>query len=56
MNSYANSCLWVDAKLGENYIVKKLIEGYSVLFWIENIKTNERVGGICGSQPEGKSV
>ncbi len=52
MNYYADSCLWVDAKLSENYIVRKEIENYSVAFWIANIETGERVGGICGSEPK----
>jgi len=56
MNNYADSCLWVNSKLGENYIVKKEIRDYSVMFWIENIESGERVGGICGSEPSKKNV
>ena len=56
MSNYADSCLWVETKLGENYIVRKEIRAYSVKFWLENIDSGERVGGICGSQPSVKNV
>jgi hypothetical protein len=56
MNNFADSCLWVETKLGENYIIKRKIHDYSVMFWVENIDTGERVGGICGSQPSNKNV
>ncbi|USD33769.1 MULTISPECIES: hypothetical protein [Vibrio] len=51
LNQYANGCLWIDAKAGENYIIKREVKNYSVGFWVENTKTQEMVGGICGSEP-----
>lgn len=50
--TYSNGCLWVNAILSESYIVRMKAHEYSVSFWIENTKTHERVGGICGSEPE----
>jgi hypothetical protein len=52
LNMVSNGCLWVDSRLGENYIVKKKLYEYTVSFWVENIETHERVGGICGSEPQ----
>jgi hypothetical protein len=51
---YANGCLWLDAKPTENYIVRKEVHENTntVQFWLENIKTNEKVGGACGSGPK----
>ncbi|KNC68045.1 hypothetical protein [Pseudoalteromonas ardens] len=54
-NSYANGCVWVDAKFGENYIIKQAMDGYSIIFWVENTQTGEKVGGICGSEPTSKN-
>jgi len=51
MNMFSRGCLWLDAKSGEDYIVRNKAKGYTMFFWIENLVTNRRVGGICGSEP-----
>ncbi|MEI5640529.1 MULTISPECIES: hypothetical protein [unclassified Pseudoalteromonas] len=50
-NSYANGCVWIDAKAGNSYLIRRKLVNYAVTFWVENTDTNEVVGGICGTEP-----
>ena len=49
--SRASGRLWLDAEMGKTYIVKSLSNYHSVVFWIEDEKTGEKVGGIPGGEP-----
>ncbi|TMP38587.1 hypothetical protein [Pseudoalteromonas rubra] len=51
-NTFANGCVWVDAKAGSSYLIRRKVVDYAVTFWIENTDTNEVVGGICGTEPK----
>ncbi|WP_457097786.1 hypothetical protein [Lysobacter sp. P5_B9] len=42
--NYANALLTLDAKAESKYIVRKLIVGGSIRFWIEDMDTGEVVG------------
>ena len=55
MNVYARAIVWFDANAGESYLVRRRIEGYSVMFWVEEANTGKIVGGIPGGEPEKQS-
>ncbi|MBL8434823.1 MAG: hypothetical protein JNL99_07785 [Zoogloea sp.] len=46
MNGYADGQLWFDAQAGKEYLVRYRINGYSVLFWVEDVEQGAQVGGF----------
>lgn len=50
-NRSAIGCLWLPAKVGERYVVKKELKEFSVVFWIENEQSGQEVGGVCKAGP-----
>ncbi len=44
--SRAQNCIELDVKAGVNYIVKKKLEGYSILLWLETVD-GKSVGNLC---------
>ena len=44
---YANGCLSINAKQGENYIVRTKAGNNKVRFWLENLETGEITGSAC---------
>jgi hypothetical protein len=51
LNHFAWGKVWFDAEAGGNYIVRRKIEGYSVMLWVQDQQSGKPVGGIPGGEP-----
>ena len=46
MNRFADGRLWFEAQAGKEYRVRYRIDGYAIVFWVEDLAQGTPVGGL----------